>query len=204
MSSLLPRFSTSTAKPRIRLWARRAARQRSGTARQDHSALGRAANSSRGQERQINLRGGGRSCRRGHGSRGFHYAPVGGDLLRPARACRRDGGNRRDFASAAGADMAFRARGRRRCRGISGDLRCPASCRCGAHIRERGGRRFLRRGLARYSANVFLQPFCAALLAGMVGALAVRYQLSSSLRLVAVCPCMVLVPGPHFLNGAID
>lgn len=62
----------------------------------------------------------------------------------------------------------------------------------------------LRRGLARYSANVFLQPFCAALLAGVIGALAVRYQLSSSLRLVAVCPCMVLVPGPHVLNGAMD
>ena len=62
----------------------------------------------------------------------------------------------------------------------------------------------LRRSLARYSANVFLQPFCAALLAGVIGALAVRYQLSSSLRLVAVCPCMVLVPGPHVLNGAVD
>jgi uncharacterized membrane protein YjjP (DUF1212 family) len=62
----------------------------------------------------------------------------------------------------------------------------------------------LRRGLARYSANVFLQPFAAALLAGVIGALAVRYQLSSSLRLVAVCPCMVLVPGPAVLNGALD
>jgi uncharacterized membrane protein YjjP (DUF1212 family) len=62
----------------------------------------------------------------------------------------------------------------------------------------------LRRGLARYSANVFLQPFCAALLAGVIGALAVRYQLSSSLRLIAVCPCMILVPGPHILNGALD
>jgi uncharacterized membrane protein YjjP (DUF1212 family) len=62
----------------------------------------------------------------------------------------------------------------------------------------------LRRFLAQYSANVFLQPFCAALLAGVIGALAVRYQLSSSLRLVAVCPCMVLVPGPHVLNGALD
>jgi uncharacterized membrane protein YjjB (DUF3815 family) len=62
----------------------------------------------------------------------------------------------------------------------------------------------LRRGLARYSANVFLQPFGAALLAGVIGALAVRYQLSSSLRLVAVCPCMVLVPGPPVLNGALD
>jgi uncharacterized membrane protein YjjP (DUF1212 family) len=62
----------------------------------------------------------------------------------------------------------------------------------------------LRRGLSHYSANVFLQPFCAALVAGIIGALAVRFQLSSSLRLVAVCPCMVLVPGPPVLNGAFD
>jgi uncharacterized membrane protein YjjP (DUF1212 family) len=62
----------------------------------------------------------------------------------------------------------------------------------------------VRRSLARWSANFFIQPFCAALLAGIIGALAVRYELSSSLRLVAVCPCMVLVPGPHFLNGALD
>lgn len=62
----------------------------------------------------------------------------------------------------------------------------------------------LRRTLARYSTNMFLQPFGAALVAGVVGALAVRYELSSSLRLVAVCPCMVLVPGPHFLNGMLD
>jgi uncharacterized membrane protein YjjB (DUF3815 family) len=58
--------------------------------------------------------------------------------------------------------------------------------------------------LAKFSANVFLQPFGAAFLAGVIGALAVRYQLSSSLRLVAVCPCMVLVPGPPVLNGALD
>jgi len=62
----------------------------------------------------------------------------------------------------------------------------------------------LRRALARYSTNIFLQPFSASLVAGIVGALAVRYNLSSSLRLVAVCPCMVLVPGPHFLNGMLD
>jgi len=62
----------------------------------------------------------------------------------------------------------------------------------------------LRRRLGRYSTNIFVQPFCAALLAGVVGALAVRFELSSTLRLVAVCPCMVLVPGPHFLNGMLD
>jgi uncharacterized membrane protein YjjP (DUF1212 family) len=62
----------------------------------------------------------------------------------------------------------------------------------------------LRRRLAALSDNVFIQPFCAALLAGVIGALAVRYDLSSSLRLVAVCPCMILVPGPHVLNGVLD
>src|SRR5499426_3263839 len=62
----------------------------------------------------------------------------------------------------------------------------------------------LRRTLAEYSTNPLLQPLCAALLAGIIGALAVRYELSSSLRLVAVCPCMILVPGPHVLNGMMD
>jgi len=62
----------------------------------------------------------------------------------------------------------------------------------------------LRRTLARYSNNALLQPLCASLLAGIIGALAVRYQLSSSLRLIAVCPCMILVPGPHVLNGMMD
>jgi uncharacterized membrane protein YjjB (DUF3815 family) len=62
----------------------------------------------------------------------------------------------------------------------------------------------LRRWLGGVSHNLFVQPFSAALLAGIVGAVAFRLQLSSALRLVAVCPCMVLVPGPHLLNGAID
>jgi uncharacterized membrane protein YjjP (DUF1212 family) len=62
----------------------------------------------------------------------------------------------------------------------------------------------LRRWLAGISRNPFIQPLCAALLAGALGAIVVRLQLSSVLRLVAVCPCMVLVPGPHFLNGTID
>ncbi|MCC8961617.1 threonine/serine exporter family protein [Bradyrhizobium sp. Pear76] len=62
----------------------------------------------------------------------------------------------------------------------------------------------LRRVTARVSTNIFIQPFCAALLAGLIGGFAVRYQLSTALRLVVVCPCMVLVPGPHILNGTLD
>jgi uncharacterized membrane protein YjjP (DUF1212 family) len=67
-----------------------------------------------------------------------------------------------------------------------------------------GAGAILRRALAQLSVNYFIQPFGAAILSGLIGALAVRYDLSSSLRLVAICPCMVLVPGPHFLNSALD
>ncbi len=62
----------------------------------------------------------------------------------------------------------------------------------------------LRRWLAGVSHNLFVQPLCAALLAGVVGAAAIRLQLGSSLRLIAVCPCMILVPGPHLLSGTLD
>lgn len=67
-----------------------------------------------------------------------------------------------------------------------------------------GAGAYLRRWLATMSHNLFVQPFFAALLAGVIGAVAVRLEFSSVLRLVAVCPCMVLVPGPHFLNGILD
>ena len=62
----------------------------------------------------------------------------------------------------------------------------------------------LRRYLSGLSRNPFLQPFLAALLAGLIVSLSSRLQLPLSQQLVAACPCMVLVPGPHFLNGAID
>ena len=71
-------------------------------------------------------------------------------------------------------------------------------------VASAGAGAVLRRTLSQYSTNTLLQPLCAALVAGVVGALAVRYRLSSSLRLVAVCPCMILVPGPHVLNGMMD
>src|SRR5258708_3766004 len=85
-------------------------------------------------------------------------------------------------------------------------LRATLTARLGELLLHAGGqdRALMRRALARLSQNDFIQPFCAALLAGVIGGLAVRYDLSSSLRLIAVCPCMVLVPGPHFLNGVFD
>ncbi len=62
----------------------------------------------------------------------------------------------------------------------------------------------VRRWLARLGGNPFIQPLCAAAIAGAVSAAAGRLQLSEAQALVALCPCMMLVPGPHILNGAID
>ena len=62
----------------------------------------------------------------------------------------------------------------------------------------------LRRGVARLSGNPLLQPLVAALLAGLSSGLVARADLPAAQRLVTVCPCMVLIPGPHFLNGMID
>ena len=52
----------------------------------------------------------------------------------------------------------------------------------------------LRRGLSRLSPNPFVQPFAATLLAGVIGGLAERLDLSTAERLIAVCPCMCWFP----------
>ncbi|MDO5610094.1 MAG: threonine/serine exporter family protein [Pseudomonadota bacterium] len=62
----------------------------------------------------------------------------------------------------------------------------------------------LRRWLAGHGGNLAMQAFVAALLAGVVGGVAMRLGVPSSLGLIALCPCMILVPGPHILNGALD
>jgi uncharacterized membrane protein YjjP (DUF1212 family) len=62
----------------------------------------------------------------------------------------------------------------------------------------------VRRLLSTFSNNPFVQPLCAASIAGIVAAAAERFQLSDAVALVGFCPCMLLVPGPHILNGAID
>ncbi|UZE49850.1 threonine/serine exporter family protein [Rhodopseudomonas sp. P2A-2r] len=61
-----------------------------------------------------------------------------------------------------------------------------------------------RRGVSHLSRSPFLQPFVASLLAGAIVSLASVLHDPAPLHLLAACPCMVLVPGPHFLNGAID
>jgi uncharacterized membrane protein YjjP (DUF1212 family) len=61
----------------------------------------------------------------------------------------------------------------------------------------------LRRWLGALGAGPLVQVFVAAALAGAVAA-AAHLQLGASAAIVAICPAMVLVPGPHILNGALD
>lgn len=63
---------------------------------------------------------------------------------------------------------------------------------------------FVRRGLSRLGGNPFAQPLSAAAIAGIIAAVVRRWGLAEAPSLIAFCPCMVLVPGPHILNGAID
>jgi len=75
--------------------------------------------------------------------------------------------------------------------------------RDGAYLRERRrGCAHAARACSGESKRLHSAVLCSAS-RRIIGGLAVRYDLSSSLRLVAVCPCMVMVPGPHFLNGPL-
>jgi uncharacterized membrane protein YjjP (DUF1212 family) len=61
-----------------------------------------------------------------------------------------------------------------------------------------------RRLLGRLGIGVLSQAFTAAIVAGLGGALAAHLGLGEAVALAAVCPAMVLVPGPLILNGAMD
>ncbi|WP_257720718.1 threonine/serine exporter family protein [Mycobacterium sp. JS623] len=62
----------------------------------------------------------------------------------------------------------------------------------------------IRRGLGHFGFGLLPQAFAAATLAGLIGALSVHLHLGGTTELIAVCAGMVLVPGPHILNGALD
>lgn len=62
----------------------------------------------------------------------------------------------------------------------------------------------LRRWSGVLGAGPLVQVVLAAVVAGAVGAAATHLPLGGSVAVVAICPAMVLVPGPHILNGALD
>jgi len=61
-----------------------------------------------------------------------------------------------------------------------------------------------RRVVGRFTRNLFAQPLIAALLAGLVGAILQTLKFDYSLQFIEVCPCMILVPGVHIINGSLD
>jgi uncharacterized membrane protein YjjP (DUF1212 family) len=61
-----------------------------------------------------------------------------------------------------------------------------------------------RRALGGFGAGILTQAFAAALVAGLIGVAAAQLRVDDALGLVVLCPAMVLVPGPHILNGALD
>ena len=62
----------------------------------------------------------------------------------------------------------------------------------------------MRRWLGAHGIAVPGQALAAAMLAGILGGVADHLGIASAARLVAVCPAMILVPGPHLINGALD
>jgi uncharacterized membrane protein YjjP (DUF1212 family) len=63
---------------------------------------------------------------------------------------------------------------------------------------------FVRRGLGKAGANAYTQSAAAAVLAGLCGAASSSLGVGSALGLAALCPCLILVPGPHLLKGSLD
>ncbi len=61
-----------------------------------------------------------------------------------------------------------------------------------------------RRVVLRFTRSLFAQPLVAALLAGVVGAILQKFEFQSTLQFIEVCPCMILVPGAHIINGSLD
>ncbi|TRW89087.1 threonine/serine exporter family protein [Mycolicibacterium sp. 018/SC-01/001] len=80
-----------------------------------------------------------------------------------------------------------------------GDIRAIAVIAAAAAL---GG--LFRRLVATVTTDVLLPVFGAALIAGGAGALAGGLGLDAPGGLVALCPAMVMVPGPQILIGAMD
>jgi uncharacterized membrane protein YjjP (DUF1212 family) len=62
----------------------------------------------------------------------------------------------------------------------------------------------IRRGLGKRGMNVYVQAAAAAVLAGLCVSAANGLGADSALGVAALCPCLILVPGPHLLKGSLD
>jgi uncharacterized membrane protein YjjP (DUF1212 family) len=61
-----------------------------------------------------------------------------------------------------------------------------------------------RQELARRSVNLFAHPFTAGLIGAALGGLAIRLGWTGTPGLCLIVPALMLVPGPHLINGVHD
>lgn len=61
-----------------------------------------------------------------------------------------------------------------------------------------------RKLLSRGHATGLALPFVAALIGGVIGGIAIRQGWTTSPGLALIVPCLMLVPGPHLINGLLD
>jgi uncharacterized membrane protein YjjP (DUF1212 family) len=61
-----------------------------------------------------------------------------------------------------------------------------------------------RQELGRRHATLLALPLTAALIGAVLGGLAIRLGWTRSLELVLIVPALMVVPGPHLINGLLD
>ena len=62
----------------------------------------------------------------------------------------------------------------------------------------------VRQILGRLPVLLFIPPFVAALIGGIIGSIAIRLGWIQTPELCLIVPALMLVPGPHFINGVED
>lgn len=58
--------------------------------------------------------------------------------------------------------------------------------------------------MGRWHMSLLTHPLAAAFLGAVLGGLAIRWGWTQSPELVLIVPALMLVPGPHFINGLMD
>ena len=61
-----------------------------------------------------------------------------------------------------------------------------------------------RQELGRRHFSVLTLPFVAALIGAVLGGIAIRLGWTRTPGLALIVPSLILVPGPHFINGLLD
>ncbi|HEV3142498.1 MAG TPA: threonine/serine exporter family protein [Gemmataceae bacterium] len=62
----------------------------------------------------------------------------------------------------------------------------------------------VRQELGRRHFNSLMLPLAAAFVGAVVGGIAIRFQWTQSPGLALIVPALMLVPGPHLINGLLD